>query len=126
MTSLSAVVGLDKNTLTPSICFSSHGTADAGTGYYEAAVETGGILFSICEEDWSGLLAELGFEASGLRKEFYLSKIPVQDTISVTVDGVEETRWTYISASNAIRFDDDAVPEEGAEIIVEYIIRENY
>lgn len=126
LSSLSAVVGLDPNSLTPSYCSSSHGTADPGLHYYDVANQTGGIVYSICEEDWDPILTSLGLEASGLKKQFFLSKIPVIDTINVTVEGVAESRWTYNSTSNSILFDDDAVPDEGEVIVVEYILRENY
>jgi hypothetical protein len=56
------------------------GTAEVayyGGRYVQVANETGGVAVSICDNDFSGALASLGYAASGLRKEFRLSRAPV-------------------------------------------------
>jgi hypothetical protein len=47
-----------------------------GARYLKVAAETGGVSVSICENDFSGALASLGYAASGLRQEFRLSRGP--------------------------------------------------
>ncbi len=44
-------------------CEGVHGSAaDVGAQHYAAADQTGGLTFSICESDWSGLFSELATE----------------------------------------------------------------
>ncbi len=102
MASFSSIVGLTNND-----CME----AEKGTGYLETTAQVGGIKASICDSDWSGVLTELGLQAAGLKREFYLSLRPVEETIavSVTTDGDEESfdqgdDWTYDPARNSITF----------------------
>jgi len=84
--------------------------AERGTGYLEVSSFTGGISWSICDADWSGLLEELGLQAAGLKREFFLSLAPVEDTIEVDVQGDDDFRpekdtWVYNPSRNSITFD---------------------
>lgn len=47
--------------------------------------ESLGSFFSICDEDWQPVLDELGLIASALRREVFLTEVPVASTISVLV-----------------------------------------
>ncbi len=47
-----------------------------GSRYAQVAAETGGVTVSICQQDFSGALASLGYAASGLRRDFRLSRGP--------------------------------------------------
>lgn len=47
-----------------------------GGRYIKVAAETGGVSVDICAPDFSGALANLGYRASGLRREFRLSRGP--------------------------------------------------
>lgn len=49
-----------------------------------------GRLYSICQEDWSGLLEDIGLLASSLRREVFLTEVPMPGTIEVFID-VPET-----------------------------------
>jgi len=98
----SSIVGPDPN---------GCATAERGTGYLEVTERVGGIEWSICDSDWSDLLAELGLQAAGLKREFFLSLVPVQDTIEVSVaetDGSEVAftpeEWTYSATRNSVTF----------------------
>lgn len=99
----SSIVGPDDN---------SCRTAERGTGYLEVTERVGGIAWDICTSDWSGLLTELGLQAAGLKREFFLSLVPVEPSIEVAVvdpDGVEtayavDTNWTYDRSRNSITF----------------------
>jgi hypothetical protein len=94
------------------------GTAEAGTGYYEAVSATGGVFLSICS-NWStnvDVLADISIE--GL-VEFELSATPDPSSITVFVDGVQWLiDWHYDATLNQIVFDTEL--SEGAAIEVNY------
>lgn len=98
-----------------------------GTDYLELTAAIGGIPWNINTEVWDLVLDRLGVEASGLRREFFLSQRPVPGAIQVAitkeVDGVIATQafeeaqynldgtikkgdWTYDPTRNSIRFVD--------------------
>jgi hypothetical protein len=68
-----------------------------GGRYVKVASETGGVAVSICDKDFSGALASLGYAASGLRKEFRLSRGPDLRISGGKAEGVA----LYVSAPNA-------------------------
>ncbi|TNE92049.1 MAG: hypothetical protein EP330_03600 [Deltaproteobacteria bacterium] len=108
---------------------------EPGFSYLIATDAIGGITWSICDEDWSGLLSLLGIQAAGLRTEFFLSEIPVEDTIEVWVEQegavielpVEEPdtggevppSWVYNRTRNSVAFT-SFVPPPLAEVFIEY------
>ncbi len=57
--------------------------AEAGLRYLEVQERTGGLFHSICSEDYGPVVDELGIEAAGLRRKFYLSEVPQEDTLQV-------------------------------------------
>ncbi|MCB9683025.1 MAG: hypothetical protein H6733_16280 [Alphaproteobacteria bacterium] len=82
----------------PSGCASDDGTATAGSTYLAVTNAVGGIARSICEDDWAPVLEDLGLQAAGLRREYFLSEVPVPGTIEVwVVDG--DTYFTGVDAS---------------------------
>ena len=64
--------------------------AEAGTRYLQAQVDTGGLFHSICSEDYGPIVEELGINAAGLRRKFYLSETPQADTIDVLAYSVDD------------------------------------
>lgn len=95
----------------PNGCSSGNGSAEAGVGYIEVTDRVGGIEWSICESDWSELLTELGLLAAGLKHEFFLSLVPVEATIEVSVTTPEgdevpftSAEWTYSGVRNSVSF----------------------
>lgn len=100
-------------------------TAEKGVGYLEVTDAVGGIKFSICEPDYSSVLDELGMQAAGLKREFFLSEVPVEDTIivSVTTEGDEDTfkanEWTYDGVRNSVTFN-SFVPDPLAIVNIIY------
>ncbi|MBL9039550.1 MAG: hypothetical protein JNG84_13605, partial [Archangium sp.] len=60
-----------------------------GGRYVQVAAETGGVAVDICQSDFSGALASLGFAASGLRREFRLSRAPDLKLSSTAAPGVQ-------------------------------------
>ncbi len=99
------------------------GSATAGTGYYEAAVATGGLFLSICSTDWGEHLTQLAQKAGSslARDSFELTELPVPETIEITVDGITTTTgWQYDPGINSVVFDNDHIPAFGSTIEIEY------
>jgi len=68
-----------------------------GGRYVEVAARTGGVAVSICEDDFSGALASLGYAASGLRREFRLTRGPELGVQGSIASGL----GLFVSAANA-------------------------
>jgi len=84
---------------------------EPGSDYMSVTRQVGGVIWPICTDSWADALDELGFIATGLNREFFLSAPPVVDTIEVSVelrDGTVQTfgaaDWTYSDLRNSIRF----------------------
>jgi hypothetical protein len=76
--------------------------ASPGTGYAEAVDATGGVFLSICQ-NWAttgnlGMLAA----ASVNQDTFELSESPIEETITVRVNGTRTTEWTFDVSLNAV------------------------
>ena len=100
---------------------------DGGNRYARAIAEVGGSVGSICDDDWTPILASLGVVAVGILEEFTLSQPADLETIEVFVDEVPvpqdpEDGWTYDWQSSLLTFHGDAIPPRDAEIRVEYEI----
>lgn len=97
-----------------------------GFEYLEVVRAVGGIAWSICDEDWSPLLDELGFVSVGLRKTFLLNYTPLPDSLTVGLDdGTGEVElsaaaWAYDELANAVTFLDQPPPRE-TRVIVRYL-----
>ncbi|MCB9791994.1 MAG: choice-of-anchor D domain-containing protein [Alphaproteobacteria bacterium] len=99
------------------------GSAQAGTGLYEATVATGGLFLSICATDFGAHLEQLAEGSAADLSSFELTDFPVPTTIIVTVDGVRAVRgWRYNAVDNAIQFDALNVPEGGSIVEVDYAL----
>ncbi len=71
--------------------------AYSGSRYAKVAAETGGVTVSICQQDFSAALSSLGYAASGLRRDFRLSRGP-----DVRPDGgVDTGLTTFVSPASA-------------------------
>jgi len=99
---------------------------EPGSDYLSISQAVGGVQWSICSDDWSRVLELLGFRAAGLQQEFYLSQLPVEDTISVSVEAggvvrqfTPQTEFTYDPARNSITFV-DYLPQPLEEITIDY------
>ena len=65
--------------------------------YVQVAAATGGVTVNICQDDFSGALSSLGFSASGLRREFRLSRGPDVKATAATAAGVQ----VFVSSPDA-------------------------
>lgn len=94
-----------------------------GTDYTAVTGLVGGVVWPICTDDWSAALGELGLLATGLSREFFLSRLPVADSIEVevTTNGAVNTgaEWTYDPARNAITFL-SLLPDPLATVTIRY------
>jgi len=84
---------------------------EPGADYLSITQSVGGVQWSICSEDWSRVLELLGFRAAGLQQEFFLSQLPVPDTITLEVEAngvvrqfVAEEEFVYDPARNSVTF----------------------
>jgi hypothetical protein len=103
---------------------------DPGTSYIAYADHTGGMVFDLCASDWSPFMDDIGFAASGLRREFFmLSPAAVGSTIDVSVTTdiggqpvtsvFTDSDFTYDPDGPSITFL-DFVPEPGAVVRISY------
>lgn len=103
------------------------GGADVGEGYWDVIDEVDGNFFSICDPEWAPFLTELGLEAAGLKKTFYLRRVPKEGTLVVTLDGVEAPldTWSYDRVTNSITFPVEYIPEELVVVEASYELTED-
>lgn len=103
----------------------------SGGRYRQATEQIGGLTYDIADAAWGDLLEELGLQAAGLRQEFFLTQVPLVDTIEVHVErnleggpvliGIED--WTYDPTRNAIRLD-DFLPDPLDAVVIDYCLRD--
>lgn len=115
-------------------CSSSNGYAEYGSRYVYAASQTAGLLDSICDEDFSPIVEQLGLTLSGLAAEFALSRVPVLESLRVSLyEGQDESTkirdltldvdYSYVEERNSILFENDQVPLSQQYILAEYQIQ---
>lgn len=99
---------------------------EPGLAYLDVTNAVGGIQWSICNTEWTEVLEQLGIQAAGLQREYYLSDLPKPGTLEVWVveDGTsypfeEDIDYTYSSERNSILFL-EYVPSSLAEVYIEY------
>ena len=116
---LSAICGTNGYQATS--CTGPGGSADPGLGYVEVANATGGVLGTICDADWSTVLANLGWIAISLSDTFPLTYEAIPGTIDVYVNGTQlNVGWSYDAVLNSIVFLPAYVPANGDTIVVDY------
>jgi hypothetical protein len=104
-----------------SLSTSSWTRADYGDGYIEVSALTGGEFVSICSADWGVDLESLAHD-SILDSSFELSDIPFEDSITVEVDGISVTEWTYNVLENSVNFAGSYIPPTESTIEINYSI----
>ena len=106
----SALTGVHPVTLEPATCGRDPADVFAGADdaprYWDLANQTGGVIRSICETDFSTIINEIGLSVSGLKDRFDLAGLP-RDAV------VELTMW--IPGTPEFLGDGTAVPPEGLE-----------
>lgn len=111
----------------PGGCDTNDNSAAEGEGYWDVIDGVGGNFLSICSQDWSTFLTELGLEAAGMKRTFYLRRIPKEDTLRVTIDGadVDPSIWSYDRVTNSISFPLEDIPPELSLLEVTYELIED-
>ena len=125
----------------PNGCSSAWGDADPGRGYYEVYTALGddhALYYSICEQDWSDVMTDLGVRAAGLRTSFMLQEVPLYGTIEAYMDrDGEGTAWgeepipqdptfsedfafAFDAAGNSLVFSTASLPPPGSTLRVTY------
>jgi hypothetical protein len=85
------------------------------------ASQTGGSTFDVCNGDYLPLLEGLAVRAAGPQREFRLTDAATGPAeMTVTVDGVASSAWTFDAAANEVVFDASAVPRAGQVVAVRY------
>lgn len=97
-------------------------TAEAGWGYYEATLATGGAFLSICAPDWGSYFQTIAtIAATGKTDTFVLSSRPDPSTLMVYINDVQVTSgWAYNDVANAVIFETASIPESNSRIRIEY------
>jgi len=110
----------------PGCCQGFFADGEPGDEYIETTQEVGGILWPLSNENWADVLEQLGMQAAGLKREFFLSQLPVPGTITVkikedgsTIELFEGPDWTYNQPRNSISLV-EYVPTPLAEVILDY------
>ena len=102
-------------------CSSPDGIADPSPRIEEVVALTGGVEVSICDQDWSPVLANAPSLVSGPGLRFPLSESPMPETIAVTVDTTPVTQgWSFDEVDVSVVFEADAAPAEGADVAITY------
>ncbi|MCO4769095.1 MAG: VWA domain-containing protein [Deltaproteobacteria bacterium] len=98
----------------PGGCETSDNSASEGEGYWDVIDNVGGNFLSICSQDWSTFLTELGLEAAGMKRTFYLRRIPKEGTLVVTIDDVvaDPSTYAYDRITNSLTFPIEEIPPE--------------
>ena len=94
-----------------------------GTRYNEVSDATGGVKAEITD-DYSTLLKNMGTTIVNLIDKFALAETPYDNQIQVFVDSNEvKSGWVYDSISRAVKFNSDAIPNEGSKIEIRYKVK---
>lgn len=130
--SVSAVVG-NQRPPRPDLpaCQSDNGSGAYAERYLAAANRTGGLVESICAEDFAPIITDLGLTLSGLTLRFGLSRTPKLDTLEVrlyadnqgTLVGelILDEDFTYDAEQNDVVFTQDQAPPSDTYLAVSYV-----
>jgi hypothetical protein len=133
--SFSSIVCLDPATLNGTPCaVGSYTQPSVGSKYITVTNSVGGILWDIREYDWAPVLEQMGLQAAGLKREFFLTDVPILETLEVWVviepedSGMGETYYdfklnegyTYSRVRNSITFI-TYIPPQFSKVNIEYI-----
>jgi hypothetical protein len=86
---------------------------------------TDGVIGDVCSDDFAATLDSIQSRINELATQFRIDRPLLPETIEVIVDGVAvpestENGWSYSEATQILRFHGDAVPAQGAQVVVHY------
>lgn len=102
-------------------CDGTTGTAGPGTRYIAVATQSGGSVTSICDVDFTAAAAALAETAVDWPTEFVLQAVPVEDSVTATVDGERVRDFSVNLAVPSVIF--SVAPEPGAVVVVRYEVK---
>jgi hypothetical protein len=79
--------------------------------YLLAAQATGGVVLDICSPDWGAQMTDIASEVLAGIRSYNLSNATEQSTITVEVNGVETTDFSYSGAGNTVTINSPPVGE---------------
>jgi hypothetical protein len=98
----------------------------AGTRYLELTNGIGGINWDVKSDNWDQVLEQLGMQAAGLSREFFLTQLPVPGSITVFVEEdaveyqfAEGDDWTYSASRNSVTFA-EYIPTPLSRVKIQY------
>jgi len=122
---------------------------NVGKDYKNVSDAVGGIVWDIQAADWEQVLDQLGVQAAGLKREYFLSHLPVAGTVKVSVDdytsganlkftegfldpetglmtdttgdGYPDGDWTYNPDRNSITFA-TYIPTALSTVVIDYTV----
>lgn len=101
------------------------GANDPGVEYIRYTNRLGGIYWPICDDDWATVLEQLGLQAAGQKREYFLSRVPVPETIQVsvtlgaTIFPFDEGDFTFDPVRNSVSFV-EYLPDPGVTVTITY------
>lgn len=128
------------------VCYDGNGQINgpcltAGGRYLTATRNIGGVEWDITAEDYGTMLERLAIQAIAQRAEFFLSDIPVVDSLEVYIiipdtarvklpplvvideeTGETDGEWVYVPVRNSIRLEGDFRPPPLSTMEVTYTI----
>lgn len=132
LTSFTASAGAGKNfsvntiSVLDSVCLNQikDSAQKIGQRYIDLADATAGQKISLCS-DFSQSLQVLSESIVELSSVFQLTREPLEETISVVVNGVvvpqdANNGWTYDAANMSIAFHGSAIPAAGADVRINF------
>ncbi len=109
---------------------------DVGTRYMAVSRQIGGIVWDINDDNFAEVLELLGVQASGFKREYFLTQAPIPETLSVQIERVVQGQNTvspkkqgeegvgdyyYDESRNSIVFY-TFVPEPLDEVVITYTL----
>lgn len=110
--SFSSVVGRDYN--------ECDRVKKPGDRYRRLSAQIGGTDWSICDGNFDQAMQRLAGHVPTIDTIYPLSELPVESSIGVSIgsDTLEPGEWSYLPEQNSVEL--GFVPDEGAEIVIQY------
>lgn len=110
-------------------CKTFNDYSEAGLTFIDMVKTSGGVQESICSTNLSSAVGNIRARIYQILTDFKLSKLPVIESITVTINGNTIPRsnvngWDYIESLNVVRFYGSAVPSADSSIKVDFNPRE--
>ena len=110
---------------------------DVGSRYIDVTNSIGGIVWDLEDDNFSQLLEDLGVQASGFKREYFLSQAPIPQTLDVSIETVQPSGqvavskkdqgvegvgdYYYDDARNSVVFY-EFVPDPLDQIVIQYTL----